>query len=63
MNNIEKNFKENIYSYSFHYYNYSYFPKERNNHFEIFYACKYDYYLIVEDLIKTKKIDLEEKIV
>ena len=61
--NIEKNFKENIYSYSFHYYNYSYFPKELNNHFEIFYACKYDYYLIVEDLIKTKRIDLEEKIV
>ena len=65
--NIEKvesnNFKENLLSYCFHYYNYYYFPKELNNHFDLFYACKYDYYTIVENLIKMKKIDLLRKII
>ena len=42
-NYLNENFGENILSYIFHYYNYYYFPKELNNCFILFYACKYDH--------------------
>ena len=51
----------NILSYCFHYHNYSYFPNEINDNLVFYFACKYDYYTIVENLLKTKRIDLNEK--
>ena len=63
LDNLKNNFEENILSYSFHYYNYFYFPKELNNSFILFYACKYDHYSIVENLLKTTSINLREKLI
>ena len=61
--NFEKNYKENIYSYSFHYYNFSYFPSEIEHQIIFYYACEYDYIEIVEYFLKTKKIDINIKII
>ena len=58
--NIKNNIKENILSYCFHYHNYLYFPDELDNQFIFTYACKYDYYKIVEYFLKNKKVDLNE---
>ena len=61
--NYTKNYDKNIYSYSFHYYNYSYFPKEMKNKIIFYYGCQYDYFEIVEYFINIKKIDINEKII
>ena len=56
-------YDENIYSYSYHYYNFSYFPHEINNKINFYYACQYDYFQIVEYFLKTVKININEKII
>ncbi|KAK8894012.1 hypothetical protein M9Y10_022444 [Tritrichomonas musculus] len=64
---FKQNFNDNIASYFFHYYNFSYFPNEcflNKNVFYVFcYACKYDYYPIVKCLIEANRIDVNEKII
>ena len=59
----EKKYKKNIYSYSFHYFNFSYFPSEMEHKIVFYYACQYDYIDIVEYFIQTKQIDIKEKII
>ena len=61
--NFEEKYNENIYSYSFHYYNFLYFPQIIKNKFFFFYACEYDYFQIVEYFLKTVKINIKEKII
>ena len=56
-------YDENIYSYSYHYYNFSHFPHEMNNKINFYYACQYDYFQIVEYFLKTVKININEKII
>ena len=58
-----KNYKNNIYSYSFHYYNFSYFPEEIKNKIIFYYACQYDYFDIVKYYMNTFQIDIKEKII
>ena len=61
---IESKFKENIEAYSFHYHNFEFIPNDlTNNEYSIFYMCEYNYYTLVELLLKTKTIDLHKKIV
>ena len=60
---FEEKYKENIYSYCFHYYNFSYFPSEIEHKIIFYYACEYDYFNIVEYFLKTKQIDLKAKII
>ena len=54
------NFKENIISYSFRFYNFNFFPENLDNSFIFFYACQFDYFIIVEFLLKTKKININD---
>ena len=60
--NIEINFDENVLSYSFHYCNFRFFPNNFSNKFVFYYACLYDYYEIVEFLLKNKRIKINEKL-
>lgn len=60
-NAIENNFKENMIYYCLHYYNFEYFPQEFNRKFDLFYACKFDFFIIVENLLKNKDLNLNEK--
>ena len=60
-NYSNENFDDDIILHSYHYYNFLYFPNEIKDEKTIFnYACKYDYYEIVEYLLKTKNIELNE---
>lgn len=56
----ENNFNENVYSYGFHYHNYSFFPSNANNKLIFYYACQYDYYNIAEYYLSSKKVDVNE---
>ena len=58
--NLNEYENENIISNSFHYYNFSFFPQELNNKNIFNYACKYGYYKIVEYILKTTNIDINE---
>lgn len=60
---IENNYDENIYSYSYHYYNLSFIPSKLESKFIFFYVCEYDYYKLCEYLIETREINLENKVV
>ncbi len=51
-----------ILAYAFHYYNFAFFTKENFNHFIFYYACKYDYFSIVEFFHKTRKLYIKETI-
>ena len=61
--NFEENYKTNIYSYSFHYYNFSYFPSEIQYKIIFYYACQYDYLEIVEYFLNSFRIDITERII
>ena len=57
-------FTQSFISYSFEYYNYYFIPEENDDFNYIFYcACYYNYPLIVDLLLKTQKIDLNQKII
>ena len=60
--NVEYNFKENLFAYCFHYYNFELLPDELDNEFTFFYLCKYDYYELVKLFIENKEIDLKKTI-
>ena len=60
---FNENYEENIISYCFHYYNFSYFPNEINNKFIFYYACRYDYFELVKYFLQNQKIDVNEKII
>ena len=50
--------------YSLHYYNFAFFPDDFiNNELTFYYACQYDYFLIVDFLLKAKKIDINESMI
>ena len=49
--------------YAFYYYNYNYFPKGLHNHFCMSYLCQYDYYELIELLLKMKKINVNVDVV
>ena len=53
---------EKILKSLFHYYNFSFFPDDFNYKFIFYYCCKYDYYDLVDYLIKNKKILINEPI-
>lgn len=62
----ERNFKNNSILYGFHYHNYEFIKdskKLEDLKFILFYACLYDHFPIVELLIKTKKIDVNQAII
>ena len=60
--NEVSNFENNLYSYGFHYHNYLFLPDDENkSHFIFHYACKYDYFTLVDFLYKTKKTNLYEE--
>ena len=56
----EINFNQNILSYCFHYYNFSYLPPNVPGDFIFHCACKYDHFLIVEQFLKTKSFDINK---
>ena len=60
--NIEENFSKNILSYSFHYYNYPYFPNEFNNKFIFYYTCLYDYFKLLFIILQENQVDINEKV-
>lgn len=53
----------NFLSYYFHYYNFLFFPDDLSNNSILFYACRYDYFNIVEYLLKTRKIDFKKTMI
>ena len=61
--NQENKFDVNIFSYCFHYYNYSYFPSNLDNKFFLYYLCKYDYLSLIEFLLSTEELDLNKTVV
>ena len=56
-------FQRNKYVAAFKFHNYFFFPKDISHNIFFFYACRYDYFNIVEYFIKTKEIDLNMKII
>ena len=56
-------FNGNIKQYSFHYYNYAFFPNDINEKNNFYYACNYDYYDIVEYFVNENNIDINEKMI
>ena len=61
--NMRNNLNKIIFSYGFQYYNYLYFPNDLNYRFIIHGACKYDYYTIVENLLKIQTINFNDRVV
>lgn len=55
----ESNFKNNSICYGFHYYS----LEIEDLKFPFFYACLYDHFQIVELLIRTKKVNLNQTII
>ncbi|KAK8837890.1 hypothetical protein M9Y10_035831 [Tritrichomonas musculus] len=63
-NKIKNDYKDNMYSYGFHFYNFSYLPRRlTNNKFIFYYACEFDYFYLVELLMNMKPMDLNFKII
>ena len=62
-NNREENFYKNMFSYCFHYYNYEFFTDDFNHKFIFHYLCKYDYFVLVKLLLKTKEMILNSVII
>ena len=58
IDNLLDDFKlnESVYSTSFRYYNYFYFPKDFNNKLVFDYVCGYDYFTLVKLLVNKNKI-------
>ena len=52
---------KSIAPYCFHYYNFNFFPDELDNIYILYYACRYDYYQIVEHLLNEGRIDPNTK--
>ena len=61
--NVERNYDNNIISYCFHYYNFAYLPDDLDEKYMFYYACEYDYFLIVQEILKSKDIDINETII
>lgn len=61
--NTENNFERNVYAYAFKYRNYVFFPSDMNYKFLFYYACKYNYYEVVEFMLKCKSINLNIPII
>ena len=63
ISNLEHNYDENIVAYSFRYMNYDFIPIDLNNKFLLDYSCHYNYFKLVEILMKTKKFPLNASII
>ena len=59
LNEIEKSYN----SLYFHYYNFFFFPSDLNYQQILYYACKYDYYIIVKIIYQTTSLELNEKFI
>ena len=67
-NYIQQNFLKDKNSlkfqpYIFYYYNFLYFPKKIGNNKVFFYSCKYDYFIIIQLLLKSKSININSRII
>ena len=56
-------FNGNIIAYGYHYSNYEYIPTNLDSKFTLFYLCAYGYTNLVKHFMKTKKFDINEKVV
>ena len=61
--NLQKRFNENILAYSFHYYNYSYFPDDLNHKFIFYYLCEYNYCTLVDFLLKNRDFNINKPLI
>ena len=62
INYANESMNENSYLYaSIKYYNFEYFPKSLNDNFLFYYLCEYDYYFLVEMILKTGEININYK--
>ena len=68
--NDSKNITENSFdnddvAFGFHYHNYHFITKDviNENKFVFYYACKYNYYEVVEFMLKCKSINLNIPII
>ena len=62
---LDENFQMDysIYSNVFKFINFCYFPNQLNDIFSFFYLCKYNYCTLVDILLKTTKIDINDSII
>ena len=60
---FNKNYKDNAFSYAFHYYNFYFIPDEIDNEFVFYYACEYDYFELFNYFLNEKKIDINAKFI
>ena len=54
---------ENFRFISFRYYNYCYFPSYFYDYMFIYNLCRYDYFTLVDIYLKTKKLNINERII
>ena len=52
-----------IISSIFRFYNFLYFPKKIMDNLAFYYACKYDYFTIVQFLLNEQKIDINNEVI
>ena len=60
LNESKNSFEQNDAAYGFHYHNYKFIDTE--NKFAFHYACKYDYFTIVENMINIEGFDINSKV-
>ncbi|KAK8867164.1 hypothetical protein M9Y10_010140 [Tritrichomonas musculus] len=64
---LEKNDQEfymkGVVACSLKYYNFAFFPNKPNDKYLLFYAAKFNYYKIVEFLLNSRKINVNEKVI
>lgn len=60
---FESKFDKNIACYSFHYFNFFFFPDDFNQKFIFYYACRYDYFTLVKLLMSTAAFNIYPKII
>ena len=59
----QNSYDNNIYSYAFHYHNYSFFPTDFTDKFTFFYLCQYNYFYLVKILCNTQRININDTII
>lgn len=62
--NLKFKYNENVLSYAFHYFNFSFFPENFNStEFIFYYLCQFDHYTLVELFLNIRKINLTDTII
>ncbi|KAK8883486.1 hypothetical protein M9Y10_042578 [Tritrichomonas musculus] len=62
-NNIENNFEENLYRYSFEYRNYCFLPENIKCKYTFYYLCEFDYYTPVKLYLEQENIDINSTVI